>query len=194
MDSLISQLTYDLAAVKANISLTLTLVGILWLVHIINVLLGYRLNILGVYPRHVWGLIGIPCFSFLHGSFNHLFFNSIPLLVLINFVLLHGWQQFIDVSLIIMLISGSALWLLGRRAIHVGASCLVMGYWSYLLIDAYQHPSLLAIMLAVVCVYYFGGLVFSLFPTEEKVSWEGHIFGFLAGLVAVYWPWLSKVL
>lgn len=172
--------------IKANIPMTLLLVFGLWVIHFINILLGYRLNILGVYPRSVWGLIGIPCFSFLHGGFSHLFFNSIPLLVLINFMLLGGMQKFINISFTIMLISGGALWLFGRRAIHIGASCLVMGYFGYLLVNAYQHPSLLTIILALVCLYYFGGLLGSFFPTEEKVSWEGHLFGFLAGLAAVY--------
>jgi membrane associated rhomboid family serine protease len=186
LNNLLSQLVDLFDLLKANIFNAALFILLLWVIHLVNVLLRYRLNILGVYPRSGWGLIGIPCFSFLHGSFNHLFFNSIPLIVLINFMLLSGMQKFIHISLTIMLISGVALWLVGRRAIHVGASCLVMGYFGYLLVNAYQHPSLLTIILAIVCLYYFGSLLGGFFPTQEKVSWEGHIFGFLAGLIAVY--------
>jgi membrane associated rhomboid family serine protease len=186
LNYLLAQFTNLFNLLKANIVNAALFIAFLWIVHFINVLLRYRLNILGVYPRSVWGLIGIPCFSFLHGSFNHLFFNSIPLIVLINFMLLSGMQKFIHISLVIILISGAALWLFGRRAIHIGASCLVMGYFGYLLVNAYQHPSLLSIILALVCLYYFGSLLGGFFPSQEKISWEGHIFGFIAGLAAVY--------
>ncbi len=162
------------------------IIAVLWGINIVNALVGYRLNLLGVYPRHLFGLIGIPCFSFLHAGFNHLFFNTIPLLALITFVLINGWHNFVCVSLIIMLLSGAAIWLFGRKAIHVGASSMVMGYWGYLLVDAYQHPSVITLFLGVVCVYYFGSLLFNFFPREERTSWEGHIFGFLAGLAAVF--------
>jgi membrane associated rhomboid family serine protease len=93
---------------------------------------------------------------------------------------------FFQVTFIIILVSGILLWLFGRPALHVGASTVVMGYWSFLLSTAFQQQSPMTIILAVVCIYYFAGLVLSLFPTEERVSWEGHIFGFLGGLVASY--------
>lgn len=70
----------------------------------------------------------------------------------------------------------------GRRAIHIGASALITGYWGYLLINAYRQPSLMAIVLAIVCAYYFSGIFFGLFPSEEKVSWEGHLLGCIAGI------------
>lgn len=186
LDYIITQLTSTLSLMQANIPQALLIVFGFWVIHFINMLLGYHLNRLGIYPRHAQGLIGIPFFSFLHGDFGHLFFNSIPLFVLIDFILLNGTHKLICVSITIILLSGLAIWLFGRRAIHIGASCLVMGYWSYLLANSYQHPSVMTIVLAIICAYYFGGLLFSLFPTQEKVSWEGHIFGFLAGLAAVY--------
>lgn len=84
----------------------------------------------------------------------------------------------------ITLVSGGILWLIGRRAIHVGASGLIMGYWGYLLVYAYQHPSILSYVLAIICIYYFGGLLLSIFPKEDSVSWEGHLFGLFAGILA----------
>lgn len=162
------------------------LLALLWAIQFINVLVGYRLNIFGIWPRKIWGLVGVPFHPFLHGSFEHLFFNSIPLLVLMDFLLLSGMQNFICVSLVVIVLGGIAIWLVGRPGIHLGASSLVMGYWGYLLVNAYQHPSTSTIVLAAVCVYYFGGLLLQLFPTQERVSWEGHICGFVAGLAAVF--------
>ncbi|CAN5338898.1 rhomboid family intramembrane serine protease [soil metagenome] len=186
MDNFVSQLLLSLDSIKTNFYTALLLLAGFWVIHIVNVLVGYRLNIFGVYPRHVLGLIGIPCFSFLHGNFSHLFFNSMPLLILLDFVLINGKQQFICTTMSIMLLSGSAIWLFGRSALHIGASSLVMGYWSYLLVNAYEHFAVNSLILAIVCIYYFGGLVLNLFPSGKKVSWEGHVFGFLAGLASVY--------
>lgn len=186
MNNFAQQLLNAIHLMQANVHLTLMILGILWAIQLINFATGYYLNILGIYPRKIHGLLGIIFSPFLHGSFSHLFFNSIPLFVLIDFALLNGVNQFMYVTLIIMILSGSATWLFGRRGIHIGASHLVMGYWGYLLLNAYQHPSIVAVMLAVVCVYYFGGLLLSIFPQEEKTSWEGHLTGFLAGIAAVY--------
>lgn len=186
-DNWISQLQSIPALVQTNLPISLSIIAGLWLIYFINLLLGGRLNILGIYSRHPLGLIGIFFSPFLHSNFNHLFFNSIPLFVLINFMLLDGLQTFIRVSIIIILLSGLGTWLFGRKAIHIGASSVIMGYWSYLLLSAYKNPTVLSLVLALVCLYYFGGLLFSLFPSEEKVSWEGHVFGFLAGIAAFYW-------
>lgn len=186
MDYLLSQLFSSIDSIKLYFFTALLLLMGFWAIHIVNMLLGYRLNVFGIHPRHVLGLVGIPCFSFLHGNFSHLFLNSIPLLILMDFILIKGMQQFICITASIILLSGIAIWLFGRKGIHIGASSLVMGYWSYLLVDAYAHFSVNTIILAILCLYYFGSLVLNLFPGNKQVSWEGHVFGFLAGLTAVY--------
>lgn len=180
------QLLNALELIKANIRQALLIVGLLWIIQVVNFVLRYRLNVLGIYPRKIPGLVGIFCAPFLHGSFTHLFFNSIPLFVLVDFALANGLHQFEIITLIIMVISGLATCVFGRPGIHVGASSVIMGYFSYLLLNAYQHPSVMGVMLAIVCAYYFGGLLLSIFPQEEKTSWEGHLSGFLAGIAAVY--------
>jgi membrane associated rhomboid family serine protease len=186
MNNFIAQTTLLVTLIKKNIATTLAIIGFLWLVQLVNYLLNYRLNILGIYPRHIVGLRGILFAPFLHGSFSHLFFNTIPLLVLIDFTLFAGLYSFLLLTAIIMLLAGLLIWCFGRSALHIGASYLVMGYWGYLLVNAYQHPSLISVVLVIVCLYYFGGLLFSFFPTEDKVSWEGHLFGFIAGIATVY--------
>lgn len=170
--------------ISNNFYLLMGLMVGLWVLQVMNWLTGYRLNQLGILPRTLHGLIGIVFSPFLHGNFNHLFFNTIPLLVLACFILVGGQTLFFSVSITIILLSGFAVWLLGRRAIHIGASSLIMGYWGYLLVSAYLHPSLMTLVLAVVSIYYFGGLFFGLFPGEKNVSWEGHLFGCLSGIIA----------
>lgn len=171
---------------KANLSMALMLIAILWGFWFLNFILGYRLNYLGILPRHLFGLIGIPLHPLIHGSFNHLFFNSIPLFVLLTLILIGGLPNFICTTTSITLISGFAIWLFGRSALHIGASGLVMGYLGYLLVHAYQQPSALSYVIAIICLYYFGSLLLSIFPKEEAVSWEGHLFGLLAGIATTY--------
>jgi len=184
MESIANTLQTVIEAMKVNLPLVLWLFAGLWALSIFNYMIGYRLNVLGIRPRHLSGLIGIPFSPFLHGDFNHLMFNTLPLFVLINFILLQGQHTFFCVSISIILMSGILVWLFARRGIHIGASGLVMGYWGYLLIHAYYQPTLLTIVLAIVCIYYFGGLVMNLFPTKAYVSWEGHVFGFVSGVAA----------
>lgn len=186
IENIIEQIASVISLMRGNFQEALLIVSIFWIIHMVNAFLGYRLNILGIFPRHIVGLFGIPFFSFLHASFNHIFFNSIPLVILIDLVLIGGKQNFIYTSTSIILISGLATWLFARRAIHVGASGLIMGYWGYLLVSAYQNPSIMTGVVMLLCLYYFGGLVTNLFPREERVSWEGHIFGFLAGVATLY--------
>ena len=155
-------------------------------IHLLNWVLKYRLLIFGIYPRRLRGLPGIMFAPFLHADFNHFFFNAIPLFVLADFMLLYGFNFFIKASLAIILLSGSLLWLFGRNAIHIGASALITGYWAYLVINTYHQGGLLAITLGIVCVYYFSGIFFGIFPMRRGVSWEGHLFGLIAGILTNY--------
>ncbi len=186
MDSIVSMLQTLVATIEDNLFLLLSLVFALWMLQFVNAMLGYRLNYLGLIPRTGRGLIGIFLSPFLHASASHLFFNTIPLVVFACFVLVGGRLLFFKVSITIILLSGILVWLFGRRAIHIGASSLIMGYWGYLLVNAYHQPSLMAIVLALVSLYYFGGLFFGLFPGDKAVSWEGHLSGCLAGVAANY--------
>lgn len=173
-----------ITAMQINMLFALKLVGILWLIHILNRILQYRLNALGIQPRTLNGLLGIVFAPLLHGDFNHLFFNTIPLCVLIDLVLPEGLVIFSYVSSSIILLSGSLIWLFGRPGIHIGASSLIMGYFGYLLSKAYFDLTATTVMLAGFCLYYFGGLLLALFPGAKKnVSWEGHVCGFAAGIV-----------
>lgn len=158
----------------------------LWVIHGLNALLGYRLNRFGIWPRHVQGLWGILWAPLLHGDATHLFLNSIPCFVLTLLLLSHGLATFLWVSALVWGLGGAFVWLFAREAIHIGASGVIMGYWGFLLVNAFAHFSLMSLLLAALCLYYFGGLYLSLFPGEKSASWESHVFGFLAGVLAVW--------
>jgi membrane associated rhomboid family serine protease len=178
------QASQFIAGSKEYIGPWLMALGILWLINIINWILGSPLNYLGLYPRRISGLPGILFAPFLHGDFSHLFFNSIPLFVLGLALLTEGVNLFISVTIIIMLLEGISVWLVGRPARHIGASGIISGYFGYIIVNAYLAPSFTTAILAILVIYYFGSIFLGIFPQEEQVSWESHLLGFLSGIAA----------
>ncbi len=194
MDEIVVPLNAVLEQMRANVPIVLAMIGILFAVHVVNALLGYRLNIFGIFPRRPFGLVGIAAAPFLHANFNHIFFNSIPLFILSSLVLLEGMHMFMLVSLCVIVVGGLLTWIFGRPALHVGASGVIMGYWSYLLANAWHKETLISVVLAAVCVYYFGGFFLEIVPGRKEVSWESHFFGALGGvIVAVALPLLIGI-
>ena len=174
-------------ALVANLPISAGFIGVLFGIQLINALCGYRLNTLGIWPRKPLGWIGIPFSPFLHGNFTHFIFNAVPLFAFSNFILLQGTRIFYAATVAIILLSGILIWLFGRRGIHVGASALIMGYLGFILVGVYYHPTALSIMVGGVCLFYFGGVLMNLLPSQDKrVSWEGHVYGFLAGVITAY--------
>lgn len=162
----------------------------IWAVQIVNFLLGYRLNLwFGLEPRDLGGLIGIPAAPFLHGGFRHTIANTIPLLILGGMTVMVTPKRFVSASVIIVLGGGLAVWLLARGGprIHVGASGLVFGYFGFLIALGVIERSLVAILGALVAVVLYGGMIFGVLPSVGgRVSWESHLFGFLAGVGAAW--------
>lgn len=185
MAELGQKLSLLVGVAQFNMHYVLTLIAALWIIQCVNFILGYRLNALGILPRTTSGLFGILLAPLLHGNFSHLLFNSIPLFLLMNLVLLTGLSNFIVVTALITIISGFFVWLFGRKALHVGASGVIMGYWGYLIVNAILYPSIITVLLVIFCFYYFAGLFASLMP-KSGTSWESHVFGFLAGLLVSY--------
>lgn len=184
-----------IASTKFNFPVMAKMIGFVFIIQVINASLGYRLCYLGILPRHPIGLIGIPLCPLLHGSFNHFFSNAIIFFAMANLVALQGPDHFLLITILIITLSGLATWLFARSALHVGASSLIMGYWGYLLVNAYTHPTLMTIALGIICVYYFGGMVSSLIPDSPKESWEGHLFGVLSGIASsIIYPTLLPYL
>ena len=172
------------AKLKSNLLLVLAAVALLWAVEAVNLTTGHTLNTWGILPRTVAGLRGIPLSPFLHANFSHLLVNTLPFLVLGGLVCLQGKRAFLGVSLVVIVGGGIALWLFGRMAYHIGASGLIFGYFGYLVARAWYERSPGSILIALVTLFFYGGLVWGVLPTNTYISWEGHLFGLLAGIVA----------
>ena len=172
------------AQIKSNLLIVLGGVVLLWAVAFANLLTGHHLNTWGILPRTLSGLRGIPLSPFLHANLGHLLVNTVPFLVLGGLVALQGRRAFLSVSLIVILCGGIALWLFGRTAYHIGASGLIFGYFGYLVARAWYDRSLPSILIALATLFFYGGLIWGVLPTTTYISWEGHLFGLLAGILS----------
>jgi membrane associated rhomboid family serine protease len=171
-----------------NINFVGSIIGFALIVTILSILSNFRFSILGIFPRKLWSVGGIICSPFLHGSFMHWLFNAIPFFFLSNFVIVEfGRNGFISISAKIIILSNILTWVFGRKGVHIGGSGVIAGYFGFLLANVIKTPSPLAIGLGIATLYYFGTILFSWFPSEEKTSWESHLFGLITGfIIAVY--------
>lgn len=162
------------------------LVLLLWMVEIVNLVLGHQLCRFGIFPRTTHGLTGIPLSPFLHGSVAHLFLNTGPLIVLGGLMMTNGRMSFVRSTVLIVLMGGVGIWLIGRPAYHVGASALIFGYFGYLIAKGVFDRRLRSFFIALLVVAAYGGLFWGMLPGVPYVSWEGHLCGFLAGIMAAW--------
>lgn len=186
LDQLNQSLDLIISQTKSNAHALELIISIPWVVFILTQLSGQRLLILGIIPRRLYGLPGILFAPLLHANFNHLFFNSIPLVVLSNFLLINGLPYFLISTVLITLISGALIWCFAKPGLHIGASAVITGYWALLISDIYQQGTLTAVILGAISLYYFAGIFLGIFPRERGVSWEGHLFGLLAGIATSF--------
>lgn len=175
------------STVSEQVTTLLGLVALLWGIEIADWLLfGNRLpQLLGIRPHSLSGLWGILFAPFLHGNFAHLLANTLPLLTLGWLVMLRGRGEWIAVSIITALCSGLGTWLFGSYgSTHIGASGVIFGYFGFLLLRGYFERSLTAIAFSLLVAFLYGGIIFGVLPTNQLISWQGHLFGFLGGILA----------
>ena len=169
----------------SSLYLLIGFIGVILVVEVLNGLVDHSLNAYGLVPRTTGGMVGIPLSPFLHGSFLHVQSNAVGLLALGCLAVIRSRERFPWVCLVIILIGGLGVWLIGRSATHVGASGLVFGLFGYLLFKGLLDRSILSVLVAAVVAGVFGWAVLSgVLPTNTFVSWEGHLCGLAAGILA----------
>ena len=173
-------------AMAKRLQPVLVLVAVIWAVEIVNLLTGHVLVSWGILPRSLSGLIGIPLAPLIHGGLWHTLSNTVPLALLGTLTLASGRKRFWQTTIAIALLSGALVWLFAREAYHVGASSLVFGYFGAILARAFTERGLSSMAIAFATLVIYGGLLWGLLPLRNHISFEGHLFGFVAG-IAVVW-------
>lgn len=179
---------YTARAVSAGVAVGALVVGI-WMLEIIDyVLPGEPLDAFGIPAREIGGLPHIVTAPFLHYGFGHLIANSLPLIVLGFLSALRGLGRFVALNLIVIAVSGVGVWLTSAPgSVTLGASGLVFGYFGYLIGRGVFERRTADIVIAVVVVTVYGGMIFGALPIQgEGVSWQGHLFGLIGGVVAAW--------
>ena len=156
---------------------------IMWMVKLIEHNFQLSFANYGIYPQKLSGLKGILFFPFIHKDFSHLINNSYPVLILGG--MLFSFYKKIACQLFFWLffITGFWLWIIGRPSFHIGASGIIYALASFLFISGVirKNPRLSAVSMIVIFLY--GSMIWGILPTKNPISWDGHLSGFLAGIV-----------
>lgn len=163
----------------------LVFVGVVGFVFVLGLVLPFNINSFGVTPRSLVGMIGVPLMPFLHADLKHLLSNSVPLTILLLLLAGSKANSWAIVARIVLL-GGALLWLFGRPATHVGASGLIYGLIAFLLVSGFLERRAVPLAIAVLVGFLYGGTLLSgIVPAlGSHVSWEGHLFGAVAGGLA----------
>lgn len=163
------------------------LIGLMWVSEFVDTLLGNRLDRYGIIAQHPDGLAGIVTAPFLHLGFGHLISNTIPLAMLGALIAFGGASRLIAVTVITGLLGGLGTWLTSPPGtITIGASGLVFGYAGYLVSRALFTRSFGQLLVGLAVVLIWGGALLGGLLPQDGISWQGHLFGGLAGIVAAW--------
>jgi membrane associated rhomboid family serine protease len=174
----------------------LTFVALLYLIELVDQLTRHRLDDNGIRPLEADGLWGIVFAPLLHANWAHLMANTVPALVLGFLVTLAGISRFVFATAIIWIVGGFGTWLIGDvgpcpfETNHIGASGLIFGWLAFLLVFGWLTRHIWQIVTSVVVLFFYGGVLLGAVPVLDRcggVSWQGHLCGAIAGILAAYW-------
>ncbi|TDR47549.1 membrane associated rhomboid family serine protease [Tahibacter aquaticus] len=166
--------------------IALALVAVLWLIKLVEDLGRLDFSDFGVYPHEWFGLPGVLTAPLIHGSFEHLIMNSLPLAVLLTLALFNYPRGSVRALALIWIAGGLGIWLIGRPSWHIGASGVTHGLMFYLFLLGLLRRDRNATVIAMIVFFLYGGMVMTVLPREIGVSWEAHLCGALAGAVAAF--------
>lgn len=171
-----------------GLRLLIGLIVAIWVLWLLNLaFVGGLVNALGIRPRTFRGIFGILFAPFLHGDIDHITGNTVALFIRGGLILLTGVDNFVIVSLVAALTSGIGIWLFGDdKTVHIGISGVTYGYLGFLLVRGYVEYEVLPALLSLLTLVFYRDRLWGVFPSGEKMSWEGHLFGLLGGAAAAY--------
>jgi len=171
----------------------LSFVALLYVIEIWDNLTGHRLDYNGIRPLETDGLWGIVFAPLLHSNWQHLIANTGPALVLGFLMTLAGLSRFIYATAMIWILGGFGTWLIGNAGAppgvetnHIGASGLIFGWLTFLVVFGFFTRKVWEIVVGIVVLVVYGSVLLGVLPGTFGVSWQGHLCGAIAGVVAAY--------
>ena len=159
---------------------------IIWSVKLFEIVFDYDFTEYGVLPRKFNGLTGILFSPLIHSDVNHLLNNSLPVIILCLLIFNFYSQIAKKIFIYLYFISGLWLWCIGRESFHIGASGLIYAMASFLFFSGILRKNSQLSAVALLVIFIYGGLFWGLFPIHKNVSWEGHLTGFIAGILVSF--------
>lgn len=197
-DEVLTETYADGLAVHASravfgIALVTLMLAVMWALEVVDYVTAddtsdvSKLEHWGIRAHHVTDLPHIFTAPFLHAGLPHLMANSLPFLVLGFLASIRGVGRFVVMNLVVIVTSGLGIWLFGPTdAVTLGASILIFGYFGYLVGRGVFERHIVDAVMAIVVVLFYGTMVGGVLPSNPNVSWQGHLFGLLGGLIAAF--------
>jgi len=161
------------------------MVALMWGLEVVDAIAGGSLDQYGIEPREEDGLTGIVAAPFLHAGFGHLIANTVPLVVMGLVIAFRGAMRVLAVTAIVGLVSGLGTWLVAPDfTLHIGASGVVFGYATYLISRGVFNRDGLELAVGLIVVLVWGTALLGGLRPEDGISWQGHLFGAIGGVVA----------
>ncbi len=176
----------DLIKFRKSVFYTISFVGLLWVIRLMESSFAFDLGVFGIHPRSIAGSVGILTGPLVHGDFHHLMSNSLPLIFLGIGVFYFYHKIAAEVFIWIYLFTGFWVWVVARDAYHIGASGIVYGLASFLLFSGFFRKDSRSIAISLVVIFLYGGMAYGLFPVNEEISWESHLLGTVGGFVCAF--------
>jgi membrane associated rhomboid family serine protease len=168
---------------KAIFIIPIVYVVSIWLIYWIEIQFGLNFNKFGVYPRTLEGFRGVFLTHFIHSNTNHVFNNSIPLFVLLSSLFYFYKDIAYKVLFFGGFLTGCLTWCIARDSYHIGASGIVYLLFSFVFFSGMIRKHFRLVALSLVIIFSYGSMIWYVLPIKEGMSWEGHLSGFLIGLI-----------
>ena len=159
---------------------------LIWFIYWIEIRFSFNFTKFGVLPRNLSGLKGVFLSPFIHSDTNHLFNNSVPLFVLISFLVYFYRSVYLKVLFFGGFLSGLLTWLIAREAYHIGASGIVYLVFSFVFFSGVIKKQFQLVAVSLIVIFLYGSMIWYVLPIKDGVSWEGHLSGFLIGLIFAF--------
>jgi len=165
------------------ITLPILFVFTIWFIYWIEIYFGLNFVKFGVLPRKLTGLKGVLFSPFIHSGISHLFNNSIPLAVLLSALMYFYQKVYLNILLIGGVLTGLLTWIIAREAYHIGASGIVYLLFSFIFFSGIIKKQFQLVAVSLIVIFLYGSMIWYVLPIKEGISWEGHLSGFVVGLV-----------
>ena len=156
---------------------------IIWFIYWVEIKFGYNFNKYGIFPRSFRGLRGVFLSPLIHSDVSHLFNNSVPLFALTASLFYFYKELAFKILLIGTILTGLLCWSFARDSYHIGASGVIYLLFSFIFFSGIIRKHFRLIAMSLVVIFLYGSMIWFILPREDRISWEGHLSGFLIGLL-----------